>query len=54
MTGEGATGIDGMTSGGEKIKRGKQKGAKHELHFDILDNPDVKAESGWEEEEAEY
>ena len=51
MTGQGG---DGMTSAAEKSKRSKAKGAPHGLHYEILDDPNIKAESDWEKEEAEY
>lgn len=54
MTGEGGAGSGGMTSGGSETKKGKRKGVPHELHYEILDDATIKAESGWEKEEEEY
>jgi hypothetical protein len=54
MSGQGDRNSDGRTPTSEGKKKGKVKGASHGLHLDILMNPTIKAESGWEEEEAEY
>jgi len=40
-------------SGGSKT-RNKQKGAAHALHWEILDNQEIKAEDGWESEVDDY
>ena len=50
MTDQSVPTNDGMTSGGEKKKVTKTKGVPHGLHYEILDDPNIKAESGWEEE----
>ena len=54
MAGEGGAGNGGVTSGGGSDKKPHPKGATHALHYDILDDPNIKAESNWEKEEAEY
>jgi len=38
----------------EKEKKPKRKGKPHPLNWEVLDNPDIKAEQGWEDEEQEY
>jgi RING-H2 zinc finger domain len=42
-----------LGTGGSK-KRNKQKGASHALHWEILDNEDIKADEGWEAETEEF
>ena len=54
MTGERGAYSDAMTSRDENKKRTKVKGRTHGLHFQILDDPNIKAESNWEKEKAEY
>ena len=54
MNGEGDRNMDGVTPGSEAKKKSKVKGATHDLRLDILNDPTIKAESGWEDEDAEY
>ena len=54
MTVGDGVGSDGMTSGAAQKKKNKARGSTHGLHYEILDDPNIKAESGWETETAEY
>ena len=54
MTAEDGVGSDGMTLGAVQKKKNKARGGTHGLHYEILDDPNIKAESGWETETAEY
>ena len=54
MSGKGDRNSDGRTLASEAKKKGKAKGASHGLHLDILMDPTIKVESGWENEEAKY
>ena len=54
MTDQGVPTNDGMTSRGEKKKGTKAKGVPHGLHYEILDDLNIKAERSREEEEVEY
>ncbi len=54
MSAKGDRNSDGRTPASEAKKKGKAKGTSHGLHLDILTDPTIKAEKGWEKEEAEY
>ncbi len=54
MASEVPTKSEGMTSGGDNQKKVHKKGGTHGLHHEILDDPNIKAESNWEKEDAEY
>jgi len=54
MASEIATKSERMTSGSISYKKSYKKGDTHGLHYEILDDPNIKAESNWEKEDAEY
>ena len=54
MATDNGAGTDGMNSGGDQKKRNKVKGTTHGLHYEILDDPNIIAESGWENVDADY
>jgi len=45
MATEGGASSCGMTLGAKNSKKAKPKGNLHELHHDILDDPNIKVES---------
>ena len=54
MAAEGGASTDGINSAADRKTKLKVKGAAHGLHYEILDDPNIVAESDWEDEAAEY
>ena len=54
MAAEGSASTGGTKIDDDHKKRFKSKGNPHGLHYEILNDPNIIAESGWEDEDEEF